>query len=62
MLEELRRASEMQTRTHVPGQVLSQGPRGAQQNGNVSNGAGLPWPRWQSEQDTSLRRHIVDNM
>lgn len=52
----------MQTRTHVPGQVLSQGAIGLQQNGNVSNGSGLPWPRWQSEQDTGLRRHIVDNM
>lgn len=52
----------MQTRTHVPGQVLSQVARGPQQNGNVPNGTGLPWPRWQSEQDTGLRRDIVDNM
>lgn len=52
----------MQTQTQVPGQVLSQVARGPQQNGNAPNGSGLSWPRWQSEQDTNLRRHIVENM
>lgn len=61
---ELRRGLEMQTQMQVPGQVISQVALGPQQNGNAPNSIGLPstWPRWQSEQDTSLRRHIVENM
>lgn len=54
----------MQTQMQVPGQVISQVALGPQQNGNAPNSIGLPstWPRWQSEQDTSLRRHIVENI
>lgn len=62
MLGELGRDLEMQTPTQVPGQVLSQVARVPQQNGSASAGTGLTWPRWQSDQDTGLRRRIVDNM
>jgi len=46
--------SEMHTQTQIPGQ---------QQNGNATNttsGLQSTWQRW--EQDTALRRHVVENM
>lgn len=44
------RGSEMQT------QISGQAARGPQQNASNTN----TWQRW--EQDSSLRRHVVDNM
>ena len=52
----------MQTQTQIPGQAPGQAGRGQQQNGNATNTSGFQstWQRW--EQDTGLRRHVVDNM
>jgi len=52
----------MQTQTQIPGQAPGQAGRGQQQNGNATNTSGLQstWQRW--EQDTGLRRHVVENI